>query len=232
MSSGTNENQDDVKQYYPVWISSVEHIKSFSKIIEGLSFWTVLRRKYEIPPEFPYLRPGLGQKGLKIINLFFLIFCIFQFVIYFSILPFFSFLFGIMFIFFLFFFITGSGQPKGVPVALFSNGHLKIAKEKISFFAVPYKTFGSQFFNLLTTIDFQMQPSDIEKLDRYDSSEHFENMKGRFNLIWIRIKTKEEILGGDFLMCIGGKGPFMKKLRNKTNDLYQNLVSFKEKNKE
>ena len=43
---------------------------------------------------------------------------------------------------------------------------------------------------------------------------------------------KEEILGGDFLMCIGGRGPFMKKLRNKTDDLYQSLVSFKEKNKE
>ena len=77
-----------------------------------------------------------------------------------------------------------------------------------------------------------MQPFDIEKLDRYDSSEHFENLKSRFNLIWIRIKTKEEILGGDFLMCIGGSGPFMKKLRNKTDDLYQALVSFKENNKE
>ncbi len=137
-----------------------------------------------------------------------------------------------MFLFFLFFFITGSGQPKGLPIVLFSSGHLKIAQGKISFFAVPYKTFGNQFFNLLTTIDFQMQPSDIEKLDRYDSSEHFENMKSRFKLIWIRIKTKEEILGGDFLMCIGGKGPFMKKLRNKTDELYQALVSFKEKNKE
>ncbi len=204
MSSGTIETQDDVKQFYPVWISSVEHINAFSNIMEGLSFWTILRRKYEIPPEFPYFRPGLGQKSLRISSLLFLIICILQFVIYLSINPFFSFFFGIMFIFFLFFFITGSGQPKGLPLILFSSGHLKIAKEKISFFAVPYKTFGNQFFNLLSTIDFQMQPSDMENLDRYDPSEHFEKLKSRFNLIWIRIKTKEEILGGDFLMCIGG----------------------------
>ncbi len=232
MSSGTIETQDDVKQFYPVWISSVEHLDSFSNIMEGLSFWAIFRKKYEIPPEFPYFRPGLGQKGHKIMTLLLLIISVLEFVIFLSTDPFLSFFWGILFIFFLFSFITGYGQPKGLPVIFFSSGHLKIAKEKISFFAVPYKTFGTQFFNLLTTIDFQMQPSDIEKLDRYDSSEHFENMKSRFNLIWIRIKTNEEILGGDFLMCIGGRGPFMKKLRIKTDDLYQALVSFKEKNKE
>jgi hypothetical protein len=111
-----------------------------------------------------------------------------------------------------------------VPIVLFSSGTLNIINDKITYEASQYKVPGSKFCNLSNSLKFSLTPEEVVRIERY---QHPEAIIKYYNINWIRVITNNEILKGDFLLTVGGKGPSMKKLRNQTNQLYQALIQFK-----
>ena len=111
-----------------------------------------------------------------------------------------------------------------VPIVIFSSGTLYVEKEKITFNANPIKKGVLQFHNIMKNLEFQLKPDEIETIDLYQNPEA---PSKKYNLIWIRISTDENIIGGEFLMCIGNFRVFMRKLREKNEEFFKKLVDFK-----
>lgn len=118
------------------------------------------------------------------------------------------------------------------PIVFFSNGILTVEKDELTFKAKPYKIFlgiFNKFCNLLLNHIIHLKPDDLITIERYKYPEPPLRRIGKYhNIEWVRVKTKENIFDGDFLMCAGGKGPFMGKIRKKTDNLYNTLLEFRE----
>jgi len=63
-----------------------------------------------------------------------------------------------------------------------------------------------------------MKPEDIKILERFHAASPF--MK-RFDINFVRIVNSKDLLGGDFLLCVGGWR--MGKIPKKTDELFKVL---------
>ena len=85
-----------------------------------------------------------------------------------------------------------------------------------------------EYHNLDLELGFELSPTDITEIGRFDLYEEFpETMNKRFTRKPIRVIVSNEILGGDFLLFIGGRGPRLGKMRKQTDLLHKALVDFK-----
>jgi len=109
-----------------------------------------------------------------------------------------------------------------IPIVFFGNTEVNIERNSISFTSLDYKTFFWRYKNI-KQIQFQLNKADIQSIERYKPPSMFLKY---YTVDWVRIKTKYSILGGDFLICIGGSGPLMSKIKKSTDDLYNELVGF------
>ena len=221
----SDEPDDAVKEFYPVWISSVEHVTTYVNGIKSSSSFEKFMGYFDLPDEFPYMKTKKYYGGCWIF-----IICVFiyqAFFLYSNItsIIFFTLLGGLMIILLL------SGRHKGSisqHITFFSSGELRIDKSKIFYEAKPFSIIMWEYHNLDMDLSFELSHTDIIELSRFDFHEAFpETIGKRRRRNPVRIRGSDEILGGDFLLFIGGRGLRLGKLRNQTDLLYKALVDFK-----
>lgn len=109
-----------------------------------------------------------------------------------------------------------------MPIVFFGSAEVNIEQNSVSFTPLDFKTFGGKYKNT-QKIQFQLSKTDIQSVERYKPPPVF--MK-YFMINWVRIRTRHDILGGDFLICVGGSGPLMGKIQSSTDNLYNELARF------
>lgn len=110
-----------------------------------------------------------------------------------------------------------------LPVVFFAKGTLSIESETVSFTADSPRTLSSKYRNVQTELNFQLAAGAIKSIERY---RHPNPFMEHYNIDWVRVRTREDVLAGDFLLCVGGTGPFMGKIRHRTDELHEALVEF------
>jgi hypothetical protein len=210
-----------MKHFYPVWISSIEHLNSVFNHYKNQSKWRKIFGFFKFPQSTACFS---FKKFFKLLSLFILIVLILNwFLLFFIPSPIYLWFTNTLFLV-SFTYIAMYSILNRAPIVFFSSGTLYVEKEKITFNANPIKKGVLQFHNIMKNLEFQLKPDEIETIDRY---QHPEAPFKKYNLIWIRISTKENIIGGEFLMCIGKFRVFMRKRREKNEEFFKKLVDFK-----
>ena len=221
----SDEPDDAVKEFYPVWISSVEHVTTYVNGIKSSSSFEKFMGHFDLPDEFPYMKTNKYYGGCWIIIICFFIYQAFFLYSNITSIIFFTLLGGLMIILLL------SGKHKGSisqQITFFSSGELQVDRSRIFFEAKPFSIFMWGYHNLDLDLSFELNKTDITEIGRFDFHEAFPQTIGkRRRRNPVRIRCSSEILDGDFLLLIGGRGPRIGKLRNKTDLLYEALVEFK-----
>ncbi len=110
----------------------------------------------------------------------------------------------------------------GFPVVFFSEGNLVLEDNNLAYESFEKKSILlNKFSNLKSDLSFKIKISDIKSIQWYQHKYAFINY---YHIKWIRIICDENTLGGDFLICIGGNGPFMNKITKNTEDLFEKLI--------
>lgn len=221
MAEGLEESE---KAYSPVWISTFDHMKTYSWAMDKSSFREKMRGDYDVPVDFPYLQMT-QMKYVKWLNIFVVLFSGFLLITFYlsNSIMFFPYLFMLAILG-----IWGARNrnrkknPK-IPVHFLASGKLLISDSGLSFTAEPYIVSRLIYYNLQSNLHFQLDYADIERLERFAPHEEFEGYSGLFSNVWIRIYTREELLGGDFLLVVGGSGVSIRSQRKQTNEIYQHL---------
>lgn len=230
----SQESRQEETEFSPVWISSIEHLDVFASIFQGKTRRSLFTQGYDIPPEFPHTFVALSNYIYVLLipsALLSAIHTLFYTPSYYSESD--VILFSFLWIGLLIFCLVGLAMTlrnpqQGFPLHFFSNGTLRIEEGKVTFVAVPFKAFGNRYLNLKSDLEFQMKPSDIVEITRYEPPRLFPFGR-QSDIKWIRVTTNESILGGDFLIIVGGKGFRIKKrITECTNRLYQLLIEFKD----
>ncbi len=112
-----------------------------------------------------------------------------------------------------------------LPVVFFSSAEINIEESKILFTPSGFKTLAGRYENM-QPIQFELNRQDIQSIERYEAPPV---LMQYYSINWVRIKTKSGILGGDFLLCVGGEGPLMEQIQDSTDALYRELVKFYKK---
>ena len=228
LGEGTMSDEIDyVKtEFYPVWISSVDHVTTYANAMKDASFREKVRGDYGLPDEFPYM--AATKKWNRSSLLLFIPIFILNAIIFYSNLYIFIIYIILMFIIGIILLNRRNKDSTHVPIAFFSSGELRIDGTRISFKARPFSIFMWEYHNLDLELGLKLSPTDITEIGRFDLHEAFpETMSKRFNRKPIRVIGNDEILGGDFLLSIGGRGPRLGKMRKQTDMLHEALVDFK-----
>lgn len=106
-----------------------------------------------------------------------------------------------------------------VPIVFFSKGELELDNDKINFITDGSDKFLRKYKNIKRA-DFSLSTKEIKSLERYQPPAVVAKY---FTVNWIRIKSKKELFGGDFLICVGGNGPSMNKIQKDTDNLFNLL---------
>ena len=104
-----------------------------------------------------------------------------------------------------------------VPLVFYASGQLQIERNRIAFCARPFKLPMNSLRNLTEDFEFALTNDEIESIKLFE----FHSPVARyFNLVFVRIQTNLAAELADVLMCIGGGGPFMGKLRRRNKQFY------------
>lgn len=107
------------------------------------------------------------------------------------------------------------------PIVFFSEGNLRLKDNNLSYNSFEEKnSFLRNYSNLINDLSFEIKISNIKSIQWYQHKNAFINY---YQIKWIRIICDENTLGGDFLICVGGNGPFMNKINTNTENLYEKL---------
>lgn len=110
----------------------------------------------------------------------------------------------------------------GFPVVFFSEGNLVLEDNNLTYKSFEKKSILlSKYSNLKNDLSFKIKISDIKSIQWYQHKNAFIDY---YHIKWIRIRCNENILGGDFLVCVGGNGPFMNKITKNTENLFEKLI--------
>lgn len=91
-----------------------------------------------------------------------------------------------------------------IPLVYCLYGELSVGKGMLEFTSQKPRIFGSKVIGHFPPLNFQLKTEQIKSVEPYTYPKPFKQWA---NLDWVRIQTTEDILGGDFLMCIGGIWP-------------------------
>jgi hypothetical protein len=220
------ESEQEETEFYPVWISSIEHLETFASIFQGLTKRSLFTRGYDIPPGFPKLDMPFSNYFYVFLvpaSLLFAIHELFYTPSSLAILWTGLFIYSVASLA-----ITLRSGSRGVPLTFLSNGELRFERGEIVFVACPYKTFGVKYLNLALDLEFRLKPSDIEQITRYEQPRLFP-FGPQSAMNWIRIIINENDLGGDFLLSVSGRGfRAMKRITERNDSLYKIIIDFKE----
>lgn len=101
------------------------------------------------------------------------------------------------------------------PLALIASGVVEIDGAELSFRSQPMPIFGSQIHNLRTDLAFHLQANELVSVERYTAASP---ALSYFNLPFTRVRSQQAGLLSDFLLCVGGTGPFMNKVRARSEE--------------
>lgn len=209
-----------MKNFYKVWISSIDHLNSFTFNYKKQSIWRKMLGFFTIPQGSPYFSYAKFIKLLSMFVLFGSIFLFFR-TLFLSTPIYVLFPMGVMIIWFSFVTIRFFGR---LPVIFFSRGTLCVEKEKISFAANQPKLKNLyQLKNVNVNLNFQLKWNKIITIDQYESRD---SPSQTYDLKWVRIQTTENVLGGSFLLRFGSPVLIWGKFKRKNEEFFKTLVDF------
>lgn len=112
------------------------------------------------------------------------------------------------------------------PLVMFAKGQLHVSFESIDFeskgpgaLAKFFLSEGVNEFNLRRTLAFQLAWKDVTAIDRWDMP-NIQNLMGNsFALPWTRVRTSRSDELSDVLLTVGGRGPFVGRIRKRGEEL-------------
>ena len=113
----------------------------------------------------------------------------------------------------------GRFKNKKFPIVFISSGIGRIDNDKFFFQSKPFYTPGFKMKNLMD-LAFELSGYDFIRVTRAES---FSPAIRYFDIPFTRIETKRNGLLENFLVCIGGLGPSMKKINSQSNELQKHL---------
>lgn len=112
------------------------------------------------------------------------------------------------------------GIPWRIPLVMYANGQIEIHNKSINFLSQPSKTPFHVRKNLLVDFEFVLNINDILSIKPYIATSP---LASYFNLPFVQVLTKKGGELSDFLMCVGGLGPLMGKIKQKNMEFLKNL---------
>ncbi|MEK4512138.1 hypothetical protein [Paenibacillus sp. FSL K6-2524] len=110
-----------------------------------------------------------------------------------------------------------------VPVVFYSKGNLSINEHEIIFTSLqPKRGLLKEYINLNNDLHIKIEFDQIEEITRYRHSSPFIEY---YNTGWIQIKYIKNTISEDILISQGGYGPSMKKIKEGTDEIYNELKS-------
>ncbi len=106
-----------------------------------------------------------------------------------------------------------------VPVVLVASGIAEVDNASFSLKPKPFNTFGSITKNLLN-LEFVISANEIT---RVSTAKAKSPILQYYNIPFIRVQTNRDGLLNNFLVCVGGSGPSMKKVNSQSAELLQVL---------
>lgn len=101
-----------------------------------------------------------------------------------------------------------------IPLVYCQYGKLSVGQRTLEFESQTPRTFGSKIRGHFPDLNFQLNPDQIKSVVEYTYPNPYMSWA---NLNWVRIRTTEDILGGDFLMSMTGYWP--NTIRQQTSNL-------------
>ncbi|WP_333648073.1 hypothetical protein [Lacrimispora sp.] len=109
-----------------------------------------------------------------------------------------------------------------MPIVLISEGHITLDEKALKYTAHHEKSKATKDCrNLNSDLSFEIDYSDIQSIDLY---KHNYASINHYNITWIRIVPKTNVLDQDILICVGGSGPAMSGIINNTHNLYEAIL--------
>ena len=116
-------------------------------------------------------------------------------------------------------------QQSAIPLIYFSSGSLDLLPDKAVFKSFPQQgeqtVSSSVYKNIPQDVCLDINYNSIVSIELYNYPQT--NLKP-LNIQWIRILTKDHILGGDFLLCAAENTNPPKACDSSTQDLYKQLI--------
>jgi hypothetical protein len=103
---------------------------------------------------------------------------------------------------------------------MFSSGRLCIENQLLQYEPAAWHPVLCRLYHLKTDLRFVLTARDIDRIEKFEHSSPFWRY---YNLPFIRVWTKKDNDLTDFLLCVGGSGPFMGKVRKRNAELCAKL---------
>lgn len=103
------------------------------------------------------------------------------------------------------------------PLVMVANGIMHIENQKIRYLARPMQVRGSQIHNLQINLEFDIHADELISIERYLGKSP---VSKHFDLPFTRIRSSRSGLQEDFLVCVGGVGPSMGRVKAKSEELF------------
>ena len=108
-----------------------------------------------------------------------------------------------------------------VPVVMQAMGQLEVREDMLRFAPRAYSPPLASYRDLQERRALNIDASSLLRVERFELEKPF--MK-HFNVRWVRVITPAPGLPGDFLLCQGGQGPLMQKVRQGTDAIAAALL--------
>ena len=109
----------------------------------------------------------------------------------------------------------------GLPIVFFSKGEITLNDNLFEYKAIKNNIgFLKSYSNLHDELNFKLEYFKVKSIEWYQHPDYFIKY---YNIKWIKVICNEEILGGSFLMCVGGMGPSMQGIIKNTEELFEML---------
>jgi hypothetical protein len=116
------------------------------------------------------------------------------------------------------------------PLVMFAKGQLHVSFESIDFqskepsaLARFFLSAGLNEFNLRRDLSFRITWKDVTAIERYEMPDIPSPTGNMFALPWSRVRTSRPDELSDVLLTVGGRGPFVGRLRKRGEELYAML---------
>ncbi|MFL0267412.1 hypothetical protein [Candidatus Clostridium radicumherbarum] len=107
------------------------------------------------------------------------------------------------------------------PIVFFSKGEITLTENLFEYKAIKNNIrFLKSYSNLNNELNFRLEYLKVKSIEWYQCPDYFIKY---YNNKWIKVICNDEVLGGSFLMCVGGIGPSMQGIIKNTDELFKML---------
>ena len=107
-----------------------------------------------------------------------------------------------------------------VPVVMVAAGAFRVESDGIQFEAKPFRIFGSRLRNLQTDLHIHLRSDELTSIERYAAPSP---VISYYNLPFTCVHSTQAGLASNFLVCAGGAGPAMGKIRATSEAIFAAL---------